>query len=232
VLLNGGITVTGYNGKSVMVEARLRRGITKLPAIRYDRKNRRMRVIPGVSTNLKVTEKDNIIKISVPSWMGVYDLSIKVPWKTSLKLKTVNEGGIKVKDVIGDIEANNLNGSIKLMGISGTVVAHTLNGNIFALFKEVNPSKPMSFSTLNGDLDVSLPHGVAADVKLNSTNGEIFSDFDIKINKSNLDLRKKRGSRGLKYQILKNGTIFGSINGGGKKFSFNTFNGDIFLRKK
>ncbi len=231
-LINGSITVTGYRGKKVIVESRFRKEIARIPKMRIDKRAKGMKVIPQLHTGLRVTEIDNKVTISVPSWLGVYDLSIKVPNNTSLRLKTINVGEIKVKSVTGDMEVNNLNGSITLMDISGTVVAHTLNGNILAVFKKVNPTKPMSFSTLNGTLDVSLPPGVAADVKLNSTYGEIFSDFEIKIFKSNVDIRKMKGSKGLKYQLFKSGTIFGSINGGGKKFSFNTLNGDIFLRRK
>ncbi len=38
----------------------------------------------------------------------------------------------------------------------------------------------MSFSTMNGDVDVTMPGDVKARVKLKSDNGEIYSDFEVR----------------------------------------------------
>ena len=37
----------------------------------------------------------------------------------------------------------------------------------------------MSFSTMNGDIDVSLPADTKARVKMKADNGEIYSDFEV-----------------------------------------------------
>ena len=48
----------------------------------------------------------------------------------------------------------------------------------------VTPDKPKSFSTLNGDIDVTLPPDTKATVKMETQNGSIFSDFEIQMNAS------------------------------------------------
>lgn len=42
----------------------------------------------------------------------------------------------------------------------------------------------MAFSTLNGKVDVTFPADVKANVKLKSDQGEIYSDFDVEVDKT------------------------------------------------
>jgi len=85
----------------------------------------------------------------------------------------VNDGNILVENVEGEIEANNLNGSVTLTNVSGVVVAHSLNGAVVTQMEKVTPDKPMSFSTLNGDIDVTLPAVIKATVKIETQQGSI-----------------------------------------------------------
>jgi hypothetical protein len=48
-------------------------------------------------------------------------------------------------------------------------------------FDKVTPAKPMSFSSLNGDIDVTFPPDIKARLKLKSEQGDIYSDFDIQM---------------------------------------------------
>src|SRR2546428_539236 len=82
------------------------------------------------------------------------DVVIQVPFKTSLKLGCRNDGDVVVEKVEGEIEASNLDGGVTLTNVSGVVVAHSLNGEVNVNLERVTPDKPMSFRTLNGDIDV------------------------------------------------------------------------------
>ena len=59
--------------------------------------------------------------------------------------------------------------------------AHTVNGNITVGLDHVTPDKPMSFSSLNGRVDVTLPGDTKARLRLRTTNGAVYSDFDVKM---------------------------------------------------
>ena len=232
-LVNGGITVIGYSGKEVTVEAQIRTKISFDDDESSNDKARGMKRIRMTSTGLTVEEENNVIKISTESWKRTIDLNIKVPFKTSLKLGCVNSGDIVVENVEGEIEINNVNGAVTLKDISGAVVAHALNQDLLVNFKKIDPKKSMSFSSLNGDLDITFPKNLKAVLKLKSDNGDIYSDFEMSTQEANRKIveentRKKTG----KYRIRLEDAITVKIKGGGQEMLFKTFNGDIYIRKE
>jgi DUF4097 and DUF4098 domain-containing protein YvlB len=237
-LINGGITVKGYEGKEVIVEAKSRghvvgedesadEGEDEKP----DKHAGMMRLKAG-GGGLDVEESKNVMEISVPAWKADIDLTIQVPLNASLELHAVNNGGIKVENVNGDMEVVNVNGGITLSRIGGATVAQTVNGNVTATFSRLDGKTPLSLITLNGDVDVTLPAAAKVDFKLKIDNqGEVYSDFELALqNKSEKTVEDKR-SRGGRYQVKIDKTVFGSINGGGQEITLKTFNGDILLRK-
>jgi DUF4097 and DUF4098 domain-containing protein YvlB len=162
------------------------------------------------------------------------NLNIQVPAATSLTLKTINNGEISVDGVSGEVDANDLNGKVTLLNISGTVVAHSLNGSVLVTMNQVDPQKPMSFSTLNGDIDVTLPAGTKAKVKMKSDNGDIYSDFDIALDASARQPKVETApkGKGVRHRMQFDRAMYGTINGGGPEMQFTTMNGKIFIRKK
>jgi DUF4097 and DUF4098 domain-containing protein YvlB len=95
------------------------------------------------------------------------------------------------------------------------------------------PDKAMGFSTMNGDVDVTLPADIKANVKMKTDHGDMFTDFDIKVDASaqspQVDDRRKSGGR---YRVRFDRGTTGSINGGGPEIQFTTFNGNILIHKK
>jgi DUF4097 and DUF4098 domain-containing protein YvlB len=230
-LLDGGITVTGYNGKDIIVEARGRH--ESQHESREDRRATGLRRLDSRGTGLSVEEQDNDVHIGTRSTNSAVDLVIQVPFNTSLKLSCVNDGNIQVDRVNGEIDANDLNGSVKLTNISGAVVAHSLNEDVTVTFDKVTPGKSMSFSSLNGDIDVTMPSDTKARLKLKTDNGEIYSDFDIRVEANPGGVKTtESGRRDGRFRVQFDKGMYGSINGGGPEMQFTTFNGKIYLRKK
>jgi DUF4097 and DUF4098 domain-containing protein YvlB len=233
-LLMGGVTVRGGNTKEVVVETRARGGGGEFhePPVPPRAAGMHRLDFPG-SAGLDITEQDNAVNIRTTSWNRHADLVITVPRRSSVQLKTVNNGDIDVEQVEGEIDADALNGRITLKNVSGSVLAHALNGPILVTLDQVDPSKPMSFSTLNGDIDVTLPDNVKANVRMKTDNGEIYSDFEVKLDSgshvvTNDSDRHAHGG----YHIRLDKTFHGTINGGGPEYQFTSFNGQIFIRKK
>lgn len=133
------------------------------------------------TTGLTVEEENNTMAVRAASLARAVDITIQVPAKTSLKWRAHNSGEIKVEGVEGEIEANHLNGPVTLAGIAGSAVAHSLKGKVLVSFTRVEPNKAMSFSSLNGAIDVTFPADLRANVKMRSERGEIFTDFDIQM---------------------------------------------------
>jgi Putative adhesin len=237
-LVNGGITVEAWNGKEVVVEAVARAddGDSDRDHDEAEEKRDRgdkakgMRRIPNSGMGLSVEEAQNVVQIESESWRHAIDLKIKVPASASLKLSTVNDGDIHVAGVEGELEISNVNGSIQVRGAAATVVANTVNGEVSVTFARLAAFKSMAFSTLNGDIDVSLPAALSADVRLSSDNGEIYSDYEINMKSHVSQPKEERSGRG-HYKVSVSKEMHGSIGAGGSELLFKTFNGDIYLRK-
>lgn len=230
-LMNGSITVTGYSGNQVEIEA-----VTKLKKLDSEKSSKKRREglthIPTTSSALEVEENNNKIEIDVESLNKTVDVSMKVPFKTSMELSAHHNGTIKVDNVIGDLEVQNHHGPIYLTDVSGSVVANSHHGEIKVTFKQVDPEKPMAFSSYHGDIDVSLPPSVKANVILKTEQGEVYSDFEIKkIEKAAKRIEENSREKDGKYKIRIERAFYGTINGGGPEFQFSNYHGDIILRK-
>jgi hypothetical protein len=230
-VLMGSIIVRGANTREVVVETHSRSGQEghESPVPPNAAGMHRL----GGTGGLDIVEQDNVVTIKTTPWKMGADLVITVPRNSSLDLKTLASGGISVEDVNGEIDADSLNGAIKLRSVSGSVLAHALNGEIIATLDQVDPTKPMAFSTLNGAIDVTLPDNVRANVRMKSDNGEIYSDFDVKLDSGSRATPSDSEPRhNGSYHIRVDRTLHGTINGGGPEYQFTSLNGQIFIRKK
>jgi DUF4097 and DUF4098 domain-containing protein YvlB len=258
-VMRGSITVKGYEGKEVIVEAKVReKSLTEENeefeeqlAEAEERAHRRSdehrergkdknqeqkaagmkRISGAATTGLEVEEENNTVSIGAHSMKNAVDLTIQVPFSTSLKLDTNLQGDIVVEKVGGEIEVKNMNGSNTLTDVSGIVIAETMNGDVTVSLNKVTPDKPMSFSSMNGDIDVTFPADLKANVKMKTERGDIFSDFDVVLKPGLQKVEEGQKEKG-KFHISFDKSIFGSINGGGPDVQFNTFNGNIYIRKK
>ena len=224
-LINGGITVKAYDGKEVIVEARAR-------GHERSRDESGPKRLAISTTGLTVEEENNEVSINSESYARTIDLTISVPVHTSLKLRAINDGDIVVTGVDGELDIDDINGAVDLNNVSGSVVAHALNGHVRANFTRVSPQKAMAFSSLNGDIDVTFPADLKANVSIRSDRGDVFSDFDVQLRAASNEpsVEDSRGKGG-KYRVKIDKTVHGTINGGGPEIQFTNFQGQIYIRK-
>jgi Toastrack DUF4097 len=227
-LLSGGITVKTHEGQEVIIEARAGRRRRPAPA-----ESAGLRRIDTGTAGLIVEEENNVMSVGT-NWFSFNsaDITIQVPARTNLSLKTLNGGNILVDGVEGEIEVTNLNGGVTLNNVAGSVVAHSMNGKVVAALRQVTENKPMAFTSMNGSIDVTLPASAKANLKMRTDNGEVYSDFEIE-RKASPPLPLISGPRNRNgRQRLEIGTnMYGAINSGGPDFDLRTFNGNIYIRK-
>lgn len=227
-LPNGSITVrTGENGR-VTVEARTRapsrppEGAPVAGALRR---------IPVDSSELTVEEVENVVRISTHAFYQPVDVSILVPVLASLELRSSAEGDISVEGINGEIDVECRGGSVTLREVSGSVMAHSLQGDITAEIVDVTARKPMSFSSLNGDLDVTLPAGVKAALRIKSPRGEVYSDFLIESAGSERAAESSGRDEDGVFRAHVEQVFSGEINGGGPEYQFHAYHGVIYIRR-
>lgn len=226
-LVTGSIKVTGYDGKEIIINATPRKGDDEEAPTTNANGMKRISTSSGFEVTAK--EADNTVTVHTGNPNKAVDLELKVPQDVKLKVGTVNDGQISVENVKGELEVTNVNEKITLTNISGSVVANTVNGDIVVTFNKVDPNAPMAFSTLNGDVNVTLPADTKANLKLKTDNGEIFSDFDVAIDKTP-GKTEKSSTPGM-YKIKKEDWVYGKINGGGAEMLMKNMQGDIYLKK-
>ena len=226
-VVNGDIQVKGYEGSDIIVEARPQGNAPtdRKPAAESENADNGPE---GVRPGLNVREDDNRVNIGLVPTAQVIDLLIQVPSATHLTLHNHAKGGIRVEKVTGEIEAESVNGDITVAEAAETVVAHSVNGRIQVDFTPVFLFKPMSFTTVNGDIRIAFPPKLRAKVRLESTTGKVESDFDIK-KQTPARLRKEGVEAKLPPPAVKK--LTGTINNGGLDLFVKTLNGSIHLQK-
>jgi hypothetical protein len=228
-LVWGSISVEPHgNNSEVVIEARPLGEEKEERGVARNRAG--MRRLPNRSLGLSVEEEGNHVKVSMDGAPRAAVLHLFVPRRATLKLSTVNDGDISVRGIEGDLELQNTNGDVTAIDVSGAVVAHTVNGEVKVVLGRLDPKAAMAFSTLNGDVDVTVPAGLRADLRMRSDNGEIYSDFDVELLPSQADV--KQGRSGGRYRLEVEREVRGRVGGGGPEIQLRTFNGDIMLRKR
>lgn len=233
-LVRGDISVEAYNGKEVIIEAEASTKSDDDCASCDDDDGRGDRSVPSgmkkISSSpieLSASENNNRIKIETNSWKKPINLTIKVPANFDLKVSTVH-GQVDVSGINGVHEISAVHGPLTLKDMSGSIVSNTVHGDITVNFLKVTPNEPMSFVTLHGNVDVTFPPGVKATAKMRSDRGEIFTDFDMSVDRSKPEVKSDDG----KYKVSINSWVFGEINGGGPEYTFKNMHGDIIIRKQ
>ena len=228
-MVSGSITVTAGTGNELSVQT------TSPPSRRGDRNGAPagMRRIGSGTSDVDIEEDHNVVTVRAGRFGTGADVMITTPVNTSVQLRSVNSGHIDVTGLNGDLEVNMTNGPITLKNVSGSVVAHSLNGGVTVVMDKITAGKPMSFTSLNGKIDVTLPGDTKARLRLKTDNGSAYSDFEVKMeaDTSKPVLENSSSGKG-KYKIKMDRSLYGSINGGGPEFLFQTMNGDILIHKK
>jgi hypothetical protein len=229
-LLQGTIAVKAGSGRDMVITPRSRGSQNNRNRQRSSSSptTEGLHRLDAISNGLSVEEQNNIMTVS--AGLNHVDLQIEVPTRTNLQLKVVNGGGMTVEGVDGEIDVHNDNGSITLTDVSGSVLADSLNGKVVATLKRVTP-QPMSFVSMNGSVDVTLPADTKANLKLRTDHGDVWTDFDVQMRPGSqltvVDARRSGGP----VRINVDRSFLGTINGGGPEIELRTMNGSVYIRK-
>lgn len=232
----GSIDVRGYDGQDVELL------VHKTIRARSQEKMQKAKE----EVQLEITEEANTIDLYVdgpfrcsndrkrwrswrdPGYEVLYNFTLKVPYQTSLYLKTVNKGKITVQNVKGEFAIRNVNGEIEIDKVVGSGEAHTVNGKVKVLFSQ-NPRSDCSFRTINGNIEVTFLEDLSADFRLKTFNGDAYSDFPFSYTPSKPAVQGRKEG---KY-VYKSDRFTGvRIGKGGPEIKMDTLNGDILIARR
>ncbi|MGH7520269.1 MAG: DUF4097 family beta strand repeat-containing protein [Gemmatimonadales bacterium] len=140
------------------------------------------------------------------------DFEVQVPAGVVFHGQTVN-GEMSAEGLKADVKASTVNGSVRVT-TTGLAEASTVNGSVYAQMGRADWNDELDFSTVNGGITLILPSQLNTEVRANTVNGEIESDYPLMIS-------GRFGPRRLR----------GTIGAGGRSLSLSTVNGEIRLRK-
>lgn len=221
----GGVTVKGTARKDVLVKY----ASNEEDATGRSEKDGLKRISSG-TIELEASENNNVVKVESSSWNKKTNVIVEVPIGFDVKASSYNDGDIVISNIEGEVEITTYNGEVTAENISGSVVASTYNGEVKISFNKLKEGVPMSFSTYNGDIDLTIPAASKATFKMKTQSGEILSAFDMKMIESG-PVQKKDTKSGT-YKVVVDEWVKGEVNGGGPEISMRNYNGDVIIRKK
>jgi hypothetical protein len=187
------------------------------------------RSLKAAAFSLEVEEKDNRIEVDTDWRAKKVSVIARIPKRADLELSTVNNGEIIVSNVTGSLILENVNGPITADHISGSVVAEAVNEDITVNFDSLDTSQAMSFNSVNGNLVLGLPEGAGVELHIDSSEGEIYSDFEVEVKPTRPEVIREDGPDGVEVNVKS--VIVAEVNGGGPVIKLKTLNGNIEVRK-
>lgn len=229
--LSGSIDVEGYQGSEVQLVVERRIRASSPEKVGQAREEER----------LEISQNGNSIRLFVDGpcrrpdgsihyrgwrhygYESTFDFTLRVPQRTAVVLKTVNNGDVTVRNTAGDFDLSNVNGGVRVTGASGSGRAHTVNGRVAVEFAS-SPQAESYFGSINGDLEVTLPRDLSADLRVTTFNGQVYTDFDVTGLPQRAFTTTKHGDKTI-YRADKFAGF--RIGNGGPEIQFDTFNGDV-----
>ena len=158
-----------------------------------------------------------------PGYTVKMDFQLRVPNRMRFKLKTVNDGNIKVQGVAGDFIVRNVNGSISLSDVAGSGAATTVNGAVTVTFRE-NPKEDSEFKSINGNVELHFAKELSADFRFKTFNGGVYTDFPMTgLPQKPSDVERKNG----RFVYRSDRFTGGRVGSGGPEIKVENLNGDI-----
>jgi hypothetical protein len=141
------------------------------------------------------------------------DFTVRVPAGIRFSGRTVN-GDVTAESMTGPVAIRTVNGDVEF-STSSYGEAHTVNGSIRGSMGSTGWNDALTFKSVNGSVQVTLPGDASTDVKVTTVNGSISTAFPISVS-GRVDPRR----------------LSGTIGSGGRSLEIETVNGSVTLRRQ
>ncbi|HLW82130.1 MAG TPA: DUF4097 family beta strand repeat-containing protein [Candidatus Acidoferrales bacterium] len=168
--VNGGVQIEGWDRQQVEVRA------VKTALHQSDDLNRVQIEVQSDGDQLGVNTR-------YPSGSGVQvtvEYQIHVPYRLRWAAVTTVNGDVHVRGVTGAGILNSVNGNVEVVDSEGRFSGGTTNGDVRMQLKSMPAAgEPVTLTTINGSVVLSIPQGTNVDVRVVNRNGDFRSDFPL-----------------------------------------------------
>src|SRR3954447_23924934 len=161
----GDLPVEAYNGNEIIISSDR---LGKMP----DRaKGLKPVYADGTdNTGMGVAMEKNGNQITLECLLPItQSASYKIRVPDNFSIQVHNEcghaGDVTVENVKGEVEITNCQ-DIKLKNVTGPLVLSTISGDITVSVNMISKDKPVSFASISGDIDVTLPSNAGVDLEM------------------------------------------------------------------
>jgi len=160
---------------------------------------------------------------------------IHVPNTAVVKVvqSTHRGGDLRVENFKGELDISMHYHKARLTNAYGPLAVNTIYGGIEANFSAGPPKEDIRLHSTYAAVDVTLPKNTAANLRLSTSYGSMYTDFDIstKANMKEEDNNDEHSHDECNGCGDGHGGLTGTINGGGKLLSLRATYKDIYLRQ-
>ena len=135
---------------------------------------------------------------------------ITVPRGAKLESVILTNGALSLDGISGPVKASAVNGDIRAFKLGGQVELSTVNGHVDADFLHTSRANPISLTSVNGHIHLTIPYGSDASLEAQNLSGGIASNLG----------RPARTQRG--HRLI--------VKGAGPQIHVHNVNGGISIR--
>jgi len=165
--LYGNVTITAWDRDAVLVEA-----------IKHSADPRRLEdariVVEPTADSLSIRTQYAGSDADYPTSV---EYRITVPRRVHLENVVLTNGQLSLNGLSGRVKASAVNGDIRALKLGGEVELSTINGRVEADFDRTSPANPISLSSVNGPINLTIPQGSGASLEARNLSGGIASDI-------------------------------------------------------
>src|SRR5205085_12113963 len=109
------------------------------------------------------------------------EYTLTVPRKAVLESIELINGSIEIEGVEGNVKASSINGRVTAHGLIGEAKLSTINGPLEGTFTQLDGSKLISLTSVNGSVTLIIPSNANASLRASTVHGDISSDFGLQV---------------------------------------------------
>jgi hypothetical protein len=236
--VTGNVRIEGYDGADVLMTATRSTTAESAEEFAAAQRDVTLDVADGAGTIKAVAhysdgdtcgEHEHHHDRDWPDYEVRYDFTFRVPRDTRLVVCTINDGHVNVQGTRADFVLRSVNGPIDLADMGGSGEATTVNGAVKGSFAAA-PRGDSVFRTINGSIVLTMPPSFAADLRMKTFNGGLYTDFDAQsLPGPQAIAAERKGDRTI-YQS--NAFARVRIGSGGPEMTMDTLNGDVRILRR